>query len=203
MSRELERSSPGDLKERLRNALAGKFGPPTPAYSPDGNPVLLLDTTGSMRTGEDYWATHIRAIDRLREAIRPFRGLRRFWYNDDCRELMPGEEIPEPQGNNNEPKAFRLLKTLGIKNLILVTDGAPDSASESLRAAEGLHIDIIYIGPPPPPKFLEDLARKCGGSFDVVKFSTDGAKMLESAIQKRLMIEAPSANTENKGPIIL
>lgn len=184
MSKELSRmgSPPETLQSRLRESLQSKFGTQTRMEFSGEQPVLLLDTTGSM------WGSPIK---KLREAIRPFSGIRRFWYNDSISELGQGDEIPEPKGGNNEPKAFNFLKSLGIKHLILVTDGHPDDPPGALRAAAGLKIDIIYIGPEPVPQFLRDLAGATGGSFDSIKFSAEGGKLLENSIRARLLIEAP------------
>ena len=175
------------LESKIRSRLAAKFGP-APA---EGDFALLLDTTGSMY-GEK--------IRKLRESVRAFPAVRKFDYNDDCIELRAGEECREPEGNNNEELAFARLKAEGIKRIVMITDGYPDRPEGALRAATGLHIDIIYIGPPPPPKFLEQLAKQCGGRFDShVEFAKmDGAKSLEAKV--RGLLPAPQ---EEKGAICL
>jgi hypothetical protein len=121
--------------------------------------------------------------------------VRKFDYSDDIRELRPGEECREPMGNNNEPVAFRTLKGLGIRHVVMITDGWPDDPKASLREAIGLKIDIIYIGPPPPPRFLQDLAAATGGSFDgasVTFAKEDGARALEGKIKGLLPAPTPT-----------
>lgn len=175
------------LSQRIRAAVQRTQG--SREESPDGV-ALLLDVTGSM---------YGDPIRKLRESARAFPTLRRFEYADDVHELKPGEELREPYGNNKEPLAFTTLKRLGIRRVVMITDGYPDDPQASLDAAKGLRIDIIYIGPPPPPKFLQDLARATGGSYDgSVKFSAeDGSRALTAKIRGLL----PSGDT--KKPIEL
>lgn len=180
---------PTSLEAKIKAKLAEKFRPEV-----SGDFALLLDTTGSM------WGDKIR---KLRESVRAFSGVRRFQYADDIVELRPGEECREPDGNNNEERAFNTLKALGIGRVVMITDGYPDRPEGALAAAKGLHIDIIYIGPPPPPEFLRKLAAQCGGSFDPhVEFAKEaGARTLEAKI--RGLLPAPSTPTEEKKGVIL
>ncbi len=190
MSRELKVNDSTGVSKRdlLRSAIANKFG------SVSGEAALLLDTTGSMYGDK---------IKKLRESVRAFPGVRRFQYADDFVELVPGREVREPGGGNNEPLAFTSLKQLGIKHVVMITDGYPDNPEESLRAATGLKIDIIYIGPQPAPDFLRQLALKTGGSYDgTVTFSSlDGANQLEKKM--RLCLEAGSATEAPKERVII
>lgn len=180
---------PTSLEAKIKARLA-KLRPDGGGIS--GDFALLLDTTGSM------WGDKIR---KLRESVRAFTGVRKFQYDEDIQELKEGEECREPYGENNEPRAFTHLKSLGIGRIVLITDGYPNYPEESLAAAKGLHIDIIYIGPPPPPQFLKDLAAQCGGTFDPhVEFAREaGARTLESKIRGLL----PAPSEEKKGPICL
>ena len=169
------------FQERLRSKLSEKF---QADHLSNPTECLLLDVTGSM------WG---RPIERLREATRAFsKSVRRFCYNETCWELASSEEIPEPLNQNYEHIAFTHLKAQGIQHVIMITDGGSNSPEKSLKAAIGLKIDIIYIGPPPRPKFLEDLAKATGGSFDNIKFDSDSAsKLLNTKI--RGLLPAPPA----------
>lgn len=186
-------------QERLRAAVR-KVIPET--YVASSEVALLLDRSGSM---------YGDPMRKLREAIRDFKHIRKFQYSDTTQELMDGQEVQNPgarglsedgeyDGNNNEPRAFETLKNAGIKHCVLVTDGYPDNPAASLIAAKGLKIDIIYIGPPPPPKFLEDLAKATGGSYDgSVSFAAqDGSRQLTSRIKG--LLPAPE---DKKGVIAL
>lgn len=192
MSKELElrpdaTKVDGSLQGRLRARLMSN-----PQFVSQGvlnaSECLLLDVSGSM------WGEPIR---KLRSAVRDFKLVRRFEYADveDFHELGPNEECREPGGNNHEHLVFPLLREKGIRHVVLVTDGGADRPDEALRAARGLKIDIIYIGPPPRPKFLDDLARQTGGSFDAIQFAqTDGAKLLTGKIKG--LLTAPSTGKE-------
>lgn len=185
--------------ERLRATIARLKGKEVVASGPEV--ALLLDRSGSM-TGSP--------IRKLREAILPFGGMRRFQYSGETQELKVGETVQDPgarfgmgdreEGSNNEIRAFEALKASGVKHCIFVTDGGADDPPEALKAARGLKIDVIYIGPPPPPRFLKDLATATGGSYDgsITFAKDDGGKLLESKI--RGLLPAPE---EGKGKKVI
>lgn len=71
-----------------------------------------------------------------------------------------------PSGGTNMALAFKEMKARGKTNFVLVTDGEPDSASAALLEAQGCTISILYVGPMPRPRFLDDLAKMCGGYIE-------------------------------------
>lgn len=136
------------LKRELQSRMAQRSG--------KVSKVLLLDTSGSME-GEP--------IAELRCISDKFKHSRRFEFNTDVIELKPLQSIGDARGGTNMALAFSYLKQQGVKKAVMITDGEPDSQTMAIKAVEGLTIDIIYIGPDPAPKFLEDLARASGGKY--------------------------------------
>lgn len=198
MTRDLQHSRGQSLQERLRARLQVKYGQQvSPAGEFPETSALLLDYSDSM---SKHIGANLRAIDALRNVAKDFPGARKFVFSDDCLELGPGEQIPEPDSGTNLTGAFRKCKALGLQHLVLVTDGRPDSPTSALQEARGLKIDCFYVGPPPEPQFLRDLCSQTGGEYG--KASLSAPRELASGIRERLMICAPSEDPK-KGPIEL
>lgn len=141
---------------------------------------LLIDISGSMADedgeGNSKHSIMQGIVSRLPE------GIRKFAFNSNCREL--DSVIPEPAGGTNMAGAFSYVKSQGIKEVILITDGQPDSPRDALAEAIGLTINIVYIGPKPEPQFLKDLARQANGTFvDIDMLEAGSANQLENKIQ--------------------
>jgi hypothetical protein len=199
LSKEIvDTSSPRTPAERLREAVRRAVPSAPEAAGPEV--ALLLDRSGSM---------YGSPMQKLREAILPFSGIRKFQYADTCEELHDNKEVQEPGArrafgpdvNNNEPVAFQTLKVAGVRHVVFVTDGGADDEEEALRAAQGLKVDVIYIGPPPPPYFLERLAKATGGRYDgsVTFTAQDGSRQLTSRIRGLL----PAPAFEASGPRVI
>ena len=144
--------------------------------------ALLLDVSGSMgdpimdRVAElegNSMNSRTRKIDALRALVEEFPRTRKFWFSGDCEELFPGEAIPEPRTSTALGNALRHLKSREITHAVVITDGCPDSEADAFQAAIGMKLDLFYVGPMPPPKFMEELAKRTGGSFGT---STMGGK---------------------------
>lgn len=191
MLRDLVRAGLSEVerREKFRAALAVKYGG-AGSMAASGTTALLLDRTGSM------WG---RSLELLNEAVRDFKDIRRFSYAGDITELAPGELVRNAYGRNNEPGAFRYLKGLGITHIVMVTDGRPDDEEESLEAAKGLKVDIIYIGPPPEPEFLRRLASLTGGTYNRAEIKLTAE--LTAAVRGLLPTGEPEAGS--KGAICL
>lgn len=140
---------------------------------------LLLDVSGSM---SDYICEGERSsernsnspsspppiqrkIDALRDLAGEFPRTRKFCFSSDCKEIYPGEQISEPHGGTNLAGALRGLKAQEILHAILITDGQPDNEQAAYNAAEGMKLDLFYVGDLPAPKFMAELARRTGGEF--------------------------------------
>lgn len=132
--------------------------------------VLLCDVSASMDglvTGSDGEA---RAIDIVQSVVDNFAGANIYAFHSSCDKVPQGStDIGQPRGGTQMHIAFQTMHMQGHKQLTILTDGQPDSPSLAIKAAKGLILNIIYIGPPPRPQFLEDLAKSTGGTFDTVE----------------------------------
>jgi hypothetical protein len=122
---------------------------------------LLLDCSGSMAGPvADEWGSPSKH-EAMRALLPQFGVTRRFAFSDGCAE---SPRLPAPDGSTNMAGAFAALKAAGIRHAVIITDGEPNDERAVLRAAAGLRLDIIYVGPPPEPPFLAALARACAGT---------------------------------------
>ena len=164
----LESTKSTSLAERMKSLKTKIAG-----MSRNKNICLLCDTSGSMNSivvnSEDN--TSKRAIDILANVLTNFTGANIYSFNTICRKV---DSLPEPTGSTDLAEAFTTIKNDGIKELILLTDGQPDDERAALKVAQGLKINIIYIGPTPTPQFLIDLAKITGGKFDSVELLLQG-----------------------------
>ncbi len=126
--------------------------------------ALLLDVSGSMCASSYKGGTRIEA---LRVIANDFPATRQFEFSHSCKELF-GRPPSHPGGGTYLAKAFFVLKSAGVKHVVLVTDGEPtEPDGDVLNAAIGLKVDIFYVGgDAQPPQILVDLANGCGGKFD-------------------------------------
>jgi len=142
------------------------------------NTTLLCDVSGSMSLeiqAENKEYPHKRAIDLLNEVLINFKGANIYEFSTYTYKVR---KLSEPNGETNMARAFETIKSAGIKETILLTDGLPDSPAAALEAAKGLIINIIYIGPQPTPEFLKVLAAQSGAKFTSVKLIRQGAELL-------------------------
>src|SRR3972149_2499203 len=145
------------------------------------NKALLLDTSSSMAVIVEYQdGQPVRAIDNLRTLAEQFKHLRKFSFNSTVQEV--GSWIPEPTGGTDLAGAFDYLKQQGCKQIVLMTDGMPDNEYESLLKAEGLHINIYYIGSGQVPDFLLQLAKQSGGSVGNSQLTSDNLQQIGQTI---------------------
>lgn len=138
--------------------------------------ALLLDISSSMcrRMGAD----NIRKIDNLRIVAEKLN-FRKIVFHSFAEESW---DIPEPKGSTAMHLAFNLAKSQGIKKVVLITDGEPDSAGMALESAKGLEVDIIYIGDGEPPLFLSDLTNTTGGKFQQAEMTTSNLSLIENTV---------------------
>jgi len=186
------------LAEKLGLNLAQKTSAVMGSVS--GDAVLLLDRSGSMAAGvgagELCWRFDGPSrIEELRKLCKQFPGVRKFQYNQAIQELKPGQEVGEPTGDNNEPVAFNFLKSLGIHEVVIITDGGFDDSVGTLKAAKGLKISALYVGPLPAPIALKQLVDQCGGTY--AEGSLVELQKMVTTVKNLLLIDAP------RGPIAL
>jgi len=136
----------------------------------------------------EFIGANSRKIDSLRLLAGNFKDVRRFEFGSTCRELAPKDEIGDPKGGTSMHVAFLTLKAKGITHCVMITDGLPDSMSQALSAAQGLKIDVFYVGPDPAPPWLALLARETGGQYGAA--SLDARPALESRV--RGLLPAPT-----------
>ena len=171
---------------------------PKPKHTASGC-CLLLDVSGSMgiTVPSEEPGLEPRRIDLLFKAVKETpecAGLRAYAFSSRCQmlEVIPADDY-KPHGGTDLAHAFECVKNDGFYHAILVTDGEPDSPSAALQAAIGMKLGIIYIGNPPVPSFLEDLAKATDGTFAIADMRD--LKQLEDA-----MIKALPAPTSDKPP---
>ena len=176
------------LQERLRARLRG---------TAPRDCALLLDISGSM---EAYCGANVKQIDELRKLAGKFLGVRQFYFASDADEIPAGGEIPDPRGGTDLALGLDTVKAAGVKHVIVITDGEPNSKADALRSAGGLKIDCFYVGPDgnaQAKEFLERLASGSGGTYGSASF--EFARALEEKVRLCL---GPGA-AEQKGPIVL
>lgn len=148
------------------------------------NHTLLIDVSGSMsesvsEDGRNYTTKYQIMQDLLNKV--PVQ-VKKYAFSDYTEEVTG--QLPFPDMGTNLAGAFREMKHQGHNEIVLITDGVPDSERDALNESIGLKIEIIYVGPQPRPPFLETLARKSGGSFTNIDLIQSGAtKALENKIQ--------------------
>ena len=161
-----------------------------------GSACLLLDTSGSMSSHTNDGR---RMIDALRDLVQEFPSTRQFAFDSTVEEIPAGERIPEPRGNTDMAKAFAYLKANDLTHAILITDGQPNNEAAALHEAQGLRLDIFYVGPKPEPPFLRQLAQATGGQYGATSLTKEGSNKIADGIKGLL----GSAQDERKEPIAL
>ena len=180
----LSRLEPKGLAERLRLHLRGA----------SADRCLLLDVSRSMD------ATDLGGTDRrsrwqaMLDEVREFDGVERlFWFSNDCHEVNGLRDVPEPQSMTMMAEAFGHLKAQGIKHAVIVTDGLPHDGKAALKAAHGLKLDIVYIGPLPAPEFLSLLAQATGGQYGTAALKERGQLGREVRALLTTTVQTPGA----------
>lgn len=139
--------------------------------------MAVVDISGSMnaqdsRGGKSRWLVASEELAKLQAAHPGKAGLMAF---SDRTEFVPGGLLPPVGllgGGTDLAGALKFAKVVdGAVRLVVVSDGQPDSESESLQAAAELvsEISCIYTGPEEAysggADFLRRLAKRKGGSF--------------------------------------
>lgn len=135
---------------------------------PQRDRCLLLDTSGSMSSNDD---TGRRKIESLAELIQDFPHEVKFAFNDNVCEVKSEDDL-RPEGPTYLGEALSVMHRKGKRHIILITDGRPtEREGYSIEVARLIErLDIIYVGPEPAPKLLEELARAArSGSYGEVQ----------------------------------
>ena len=139
--------------------------------------ALLVDISGSMSDLAYEGETRFSIMEKV---LAKLPKINLFAFNSECKRVA---FLSNPYGGTDLANAFYMVKSEGFKKTTLVTDGKPDSESLAFEAANGLWIDIIYIGPRPVPTFLMDLAARFGSLMDNPLVTDGSSLMLEKKIQ--------------------
>lgn len=169
--------APALLIAKVPGPFSGTGAQPGVSRADPQGQCLLLDVSGSMaehvEPGRSKWQA-------LTELLPQFSGVARYAFSDACSRVTA--QLPPASGGTDMANAFRAIKSAGIRHIVLITDGKPDDEESALRAANGLRIDILYVGPLPEPDFLARLAKSTGG--------TRQATTLKRATQAQIVAKA-------------
>lgn len=141
---------------------------------------ILCDVSGSMADSCAVDGDRTR-LDALKDLLTDFPNSRIFCFSGTCWEGLPSQ----PCDRTDMAAAFEHLKSKSIRHAIIITDGRPDSEQKALQAAQGLKLDIFYVGPPPEPPFLRRLAQMTGGTYGATSLSN--TKQL--SVQVRMLLK--------------
>lgn len=158
---DIVKSSGQSMAERLQAALAKRETDLIKRQPPHG--VLLLDVSGSMEEPIDgvNWDLP-KKIDVLAKVVDNLNPERTFVFSDDCQEYTGRDfKYGMIHANTYYGRAFRKIKEEGIRNVVMVTDGAPTDVENAMRDIEGLTVEFVYVGPQPRPVVLDTLAKMC------------------------------------------
>ncbi len=154
--------------------------------------IVIVDTSASMSQADSRGgkSRYDVACDELRALQGSLPGkIAVLGFSSDVMFCPSG--VPIYLGSStNMAKALQFAKiadTPGMR-FILISDGEPDSPSETLSIAGGYRnrIDTIYVGPEHDPlgqDFLQRLARESGGQT----ITADRAQELKSGIETLLL----------------
>ncbi len=130
--------------------------------------MLLIDTSGSMA---NPLVNGDRRIDGLRKVVADIKTqghvpMIAFGGPYDA-QVRFVDDVPEPAGGTPLHAAIPLAKTYGATRLVVVSDGEPDLADQSMIEAKafGGRIDVVFVGDKGGPGsfFLDKLAASTGG----------------------------------------
>lgn len=139
--------------------------------------AILIDGSSSMTDWLPGGTNRHEVVKKVYKEHLQSLEMRMFNFADynDFKEILRQEGLPYPCGGTDMTHAFEKLKELGVKRVIIVTDGQPNDPNTALDAAKGLQFDIVYIGEPPIPDFLLKLGNIKGNSFQSVDMLKEGS----------------------------
>jgi hypothetical protein len=153
--------------------------------------VILCDTSSSMNTEIEPGKSRITA---LQDILKSLHGkLNLIEFNNYA---MKVNEISIPYGMTYYSEAFKLAKSLGFKNALMLTDGecSGNDKNDAIAESKELNLQIMYIGSGERPSFLDEL-----GATSVTVQDLRKGKEIAGKIQ--LLLGSPEET--KKGPICL
>jgi Mg-chelatase subunit ChlD len=161
-----------------------------------GGVVILVDVSGSMgQRGKD--GPKIESLRRALEDIwHEIRGAALYAFADRVTALEGPSQLPPPCGGTMLHDALERVAMDRPAQVIVITDGRPNSMLEALVAADLIPgtIDTVYIGPEDDREaieFLRELSQRGGGKSWVNDLSKVGS--LISPLREALGLPAPIA----------
>lgn len=178
--------------------------------------MLLIDTSGSMeatiRSGK-------RRIDALREVVADIKKagdvpMIAFGGPYDA-QVRFVDGVPEPDGGTPLHIAIPYAKEYGATRLVVISDGVPDLADQSMQEARtfGGRIDVVFVGNEGDSgqMFLNALASATGGTQftgdlgNTKKLTSQVIGLLEGEVERApiqgngfaVVEDAPDAEEEN------
>lgn len=154
--------------------------------------IVICDTSGSMasedsRGGKSRYEVECDELAQLQANLPGKIAVLSFSYDTY---FCPEGKPRFLGGSTNMVGALKFAKVADIPGMkiILISDGEPDSESETLAIARTYvnHINTIFVGPEDRPsgrEFLKKLAQAAGG----VTVTADRAKELAPTIEKLLL----------------
>ena len=132
------------------------------------SPVLLLDVSASMNLTDDLiYPKNKKRIEKLRDIVNKLDTNPDIYYFSNDIGQCTKDNIPNPISGTNLGKALNFLSISNRKKVVIITDGEVSDPLVALDAVKDMHIDIIYVGGPDKPPFLDELAKKAGGKCNV------------------------------------
>lgn len=158
---------------------------------------LLLDISGSMTSELEPGHSKLAALKQLVKGMMIKSSLDHvtiYAFNWSVNKVaMQDIDSLHATGGTALHSAFNAAKSEGFSAAVLITDGIPDNRSLAINASTGLSLQILYVGPDPRPKFLDELSNLRGGqaaSFELGK--SESLKELELKIKG--LLQAPDQN---------
>lgn len=132
--------------------------------------ILVVDMSASMSAQDapGGLTRYMAAENELRKLQRELPGKVAVVAFSNRVEFCPGGIPPRLMSSTNMAKALKFVQPAdGVARIILISDGEPDSETETLEAARVFEnrIDTVYIGPERGSgrEFLDRLAAATGG----------------------------------------
>lgn len=152
---------------------------------------LLLDISSSMASEIEPGHSKLQALKDIVEGLSIASA---YIFSSSIRKVAKSA-IPSVHsgGGTNMAGALNTLKLEGHKKIVMITDGQPDNQATVLEAVQGIELRILYVGPEPKPKFLDELA-KAGASFcsqedlKLTKELTDKVQLLLGSPQEAIQL---------------
>ena len=149
--------------------------------------ALLLDCSSSMAIEVEPGTSRMQALRNIVNSLPDNPNL--YCFHDGYGKCTK-DTIPNPHGATFLSELLNYLKQERINSAVLLTDGDITDKTNTLVAAKGMNLKIMYIGSGIRPAFLDKLAALCGGFA-----TTEDLKMQKELSGKIQLLLGPNAAT--------